>query len=91
MKNKNLSRRRFDISVNLAATNIAMIPIQVQKAHRPDAVGSGGTMSTKQGKPADGIYYVRDFGAKGDGTTLDSPAINKGIELCSSNGSGKSR
>ncbi|MBQ0074231.1 MAG: glycoside hydrolase family 28 protein, partial [Prevotella sp.] len=25
-------------------------------------------------------YNVKDFGAKGDGTTLDSPAINAAIE-----------
>ena len=31
---------------------------------------------------------VRDFGAKGDGTTLDSPAINAAIEACVERGGG---
>lgn len=31
---------------------------------------------------------VRDFGAKGDGTTLDSPAINAAIEACAGRGGG---
>lgn len=28
------------------------------------------------------IYNVRDFGAKADGKTIDSPAINRAIEAC---------
>lgn len=35
------------------------------------------------------VYNVRDFGAKADGTTLDSPAINKAIETASANGGGE--
>lgn len=34
-------------------------------------------------------YNVKDFGAKGDGTTLDSPAINAAIEEAVKNGGGR--
>ncbi len=34
-------------------------------------------------------YNVKDFGAKGDGTTLDSPAINAAIEEALKNGGGR--
>lgn len=37
---------------------------------------------------ATGTYNVRDFGATGDGKTLDSPAINKTIETCAKAGGG---
>ena len=35
------------------------------------------------------VYNVMDFGAKADGKTLDSPAINKAIETASANGGGE--
>ena len=35
------------------------------------------------------LYYnIRQFGAAGDGKTLDSPAINKAIEQCAADGGG---
>jgi polygalacturonase len=34
------------------------------------------------------IYDVRTFGAKGDGKTIDTPAINKAIETASTSGGG---
>ncbi len=35
------------------------------------------------------IYNVRDYGAAGDGKTLDHEAINRAIEACSSRGGGQ--
>src|SRR5690349_20450420 len=34
------------------------------------------------------VYNVRYFGAVGNGTNLDSPAINKAIEACAEAGGG---
>src|SRR5215204_1838589 len=34
------------------------------------------------------FFNVRDFGAKGDGKTLDSPAINKTVEAAAKAGGG---
>jgi len=38
---------------------------------------------------ASGVYNVRDFGAKGDGKTLDSHAINAAIEAAVKDGGGR--
>src|SRR6185436_6652808 len=38
-----------------------------------------------------GVYDVRAFGAKGDGKTIDTPAINKAIATAASNGGGTVR
>ncbi|WP_336969252.1 glycoside hydrolase family 28 protein [Sphingobium aromaticiconvertens] len=39
-------------------------------------------------RPADGIYNVRDYGARGDGRTVDSAAINQAIGDASRSGGG---
>ena len=39
------------------------------------------------GTPAE--YNVTDYGAKGDGKSIDSPAINKAIQKAASNGGGR--
>lgn len=40
---------------------------------------------------APGVFDVRDYGAAGDGKTLDTEAINRAIEACSAAGSGQVR
>jgi polygalacturonase len=50
----------------------------------PASAQSGGSTGTVK----DAYYNVRQFGATGDGKTLDSPAINKAIEACAGSGGG---
>ena len=38
---------------------------------------------------ASGVYNVRDYGAKGDGSWLDTPAINAAIESAARDGGGQ--
>ncbi len=40
---------------------------------------------------ASGVYNIRTFGARGDGKTLDTPAVNKAIEAAVAGGGGTVR
>lgn len=50
--------------------------------------GCSSTGMNWMGSSVRGTYNVRDFGAKGDGKTIDSPAINKAIEYADKRGGG---
>ena len=42
----------------------------------------------KTSAPGSGVFSVRDFGAKGDGRAIDTPAVNRAIEAAAGAGGG---
>lgn len=51
----------------------------------------GSALAAEAGTPSSNGYDVRNFGAKGNGTTLDTPAINQAIEAAVAAGGGTVR
>ncbi|MGD0654344.1 MAG: glycoside hydrolase family 28 protein [Thermoguttaceae bacterium] len=60
----------------------------VRAAQPMRAIITSPTAALPTEKASKTVYNVRDYGAKGDGTTLDSPAINRAIEACAKAGGG---
>ena len=44
------------------------------------SLGAHANAATKPGAAANAVFDVRTFGARGDGASIDTPAINKAIE-----------
>jgi polygalacturonase len=52
------------------------------------SLGAQGAAAPLPGAGTSIVFNVRQFGAKGDGVTIDTPAINRAIEEAKSNGGG---
>lgn len=80
MNNRNaptLTRRRWLGAVSTPLAAAALLPMDASAAERTPATDLG----TR-------VYNIRDFGAKGDGKTLDTAALQAAIDACTREGGG---
>lgn len=86
-----ITRRRFMLAGSLVAGGFIATPVFAA----PKRLGETVTEKEKKGKTemgpfksVSGVYNVKDFGATGNGITVDTAAINRAIDTCNENGGG---
>jgi polygalacturonase len=81
-----LSRRQWlghvSLPVIAASLGSSFVASQASAQTSPGATGAGSNSSRDEASPGARIYDVRAFGAKGDGTTLDTAAVQAAIDAC---------
>jgi len=80
----NTKKRLWAFSIILVTSVACLITAFGQRSSSTEKAGQ----RSKPPSTAAGPYNVRAFGAKGDGRTVDTPAINKAIEAAAAAGGG---
>ncbi len=83
-----MNRREIILCGAASAAAFAMAPGHLLGAPNQDAPGDVAKQAGDRAGDATGAYSVKDFGAAGDGNTLDTQAINKTVNVCAAAGGG---
>jgi hypothetical protein len=82
MSDASLSRRQWIERVSLPALGVPMAGTLAAPPAYAEQASSGSALNGAR------IYNVRDFGAKGDGNTLDTKPVQRAVDACARDGGG---
>src|SRR5262249_59933650 len=89
--NRSLSRRkwlRLAAATSLASGLLAKAKTALAESKSSSAAASQGSRAPGDNSLGARTYNVRDFGAKGDGKTLDMTAVQAAIDACTKDNGG---